>query len=112
MAEDVTAEQMEERLSDARLREVLYESFMDKALSAVVPFAQARTPVLTGATWDSESHRVEAGGLRGYLQANTIYSPFVHNRVPFFVRGVADAQAAIRTAAEEAGLDYFEQVIE
>lgn len=108
---DVTAEQLTRALSDDRMVADLYQKIMDRVLGAIVPFAQARTPVLTGATRDSETYRIDLGGRKGYLQAWTDYSPFVHARVPFFTEGIDAARAEITRILEEEGAAYFDRVV-
>lgn len=88
------------------------EQAMQKATLIALAAAQKRTPVRTGTLRRSETTRVEAGGLRGFVGTNVEYAPFVHARVPFFEEGLADAQADIVEVFRQAGVDFFEGAVE
>jgi hypothetical protein len=85
--------------------EVLMTAITFAALAA----AQKRTPVRTGLLRRSETTRIEAKGMRGFLGTNTIYAPFVHARVPFFQQGIQDATPQIMQLLQHAGDDYLKQ---
>lgn len=86
------------------------EPLMTKITFVALRHAQTRTPVRTGTLRRSETTRVEAGGLRGYVGTNIVYAPFVHARVPFFADALTDSRSEIERLLEQAGDDYFKRV--
>ncbi len=104
-----TPEAVAKRLTPEALQAQL-EPFMQKATLLALRASQPRTPVRTGNLRRSETTRVEAGGMRGYVGSNVVYAPFVHKRVPFFADGIEDARPAIEAEAEKMGVAFFAQV--
>lgn len=88
------------------------EQLMQKITFIAQAHAQERTPVRTGTLRRSETTRVEAGGLRGYIGTNVVYAPFVHARTPFFSEGIADSRPEIDKLLQAAGDDFLKAVIE
>lgn len=72
--------------------------------------SQRRTPVRTGNLRRSETTRVEAGGLRGFIGTNVVYGPFVHRRVPFFQQGIDDSRSAIEGELQKLGAGWVAKV--
>ena len=105
----MTPEELAKKLTPEAFQAQL-EPFMQKATLLALRESQPRTPVDTGTLRRSETTRVEAGGLRGYVGSNVVYAPFVHKRVPFFAEGIAAAAPQIEAEAEKMGLAFFAQV--
>ena len=105
----MTPEELAKKLTPAALAAQL-EPFMQKATLLALRESQPRTPVRTGTLRRSETTRVEAGGLRGYVGSNVVYAPFVHKRVPFFAEGIQAATAATEAEAQKIGVAFFAQV--
>ena len=86
------------------------EPLMQQILYAALGPAQRETPVRTGNLRRSETTRVEAGGLRGYLGSNVVYAPFIHARVPFFELGIEQSEADRQRLLEAAGDAYLKEL--
>lgn len=92
------------------------EALMTKILFVALANSQKRTPVKTGTLRRSETTRMEAGGLRGYVGTNITYGPFVHDGTkympsrPFFAEGIADSRPQIDQLLAAAGNDYLLKV--
>jgi hypothetical protein len=87
------------------------EPLMHKITLTVLRHAMPRTPVRTGTLRRSETTRVEAGGLRGYVGTNVVYAPFVHARAPFFGDAMADSRSEIQKILQDAGDGYFKDLL-
>lgn len=87
------------------------EPLMQKMTLVALGRAQQLTPVRTGTLRRSETTRVEAGGLRGYIGSNVVYAPFVHARVPFFQQAIDDSQADIQRLLQDAGDAYLKDLL-
>jgi hypothetical protein len=87
------------------------EPLMQKIVFIGLRHSQPNTPVRTGTLRRSETTRVEPGGLRGYLGSNLIYAPFVHRIVPFFEMGLEQGRGEIDHALQDAGDDYFKDLL-
>jgi len=91
------------------------EALMSAITLAALGFSQKRTPVKEGTLRRSETTRVEAKGLRGFLGTNIKYGPFVHNGTkhmqsrPFFAEGIQDAQPTTLKLLADAGNEYLAQ---
>lgn len=105
----MTPEELAGKLTPAAFQALL-EPFMQRATLLALRESQPETPVDTGTLRRSETTRVEAGGLRGFVGTNVEYAPFVHKRVPFFARGVEAATPAIEAEAQKIGVAFFAQV--
>lgn len=91
----------------ADVREPLMTKLVLLALAKALP----QTPVRTGHLRRSETFRVEAGGLRGFIGSNVIYAPFVHKIVPFLQMGIDDSRAEREQLIEAEGDKYFKSLI-
>jgi hypothetical protein len=87
------------------------EPLMQKILFVALRHAQQLTPVDTGTLRRSETTRVEAGGLRGYIGSNVVYAPFVHAKVPFFGDAITASRNEIQQILQASGDDYFKAMI-
>lgn len=105
----MTPEELAKKLRPEVLK-AQFEPFMQRATLLALRESQPRTPVRSGTLRRSETTRVEAGGMRGYVGSNVVYAPFVHKRVPFFAEGIAAATPAIEAEAEKIGVAFFAQV--
>lgn len=112
MAEHTTPEELQKQLADERAREAFFSRLMGRVLLVVLANAQKRTPVRTGTLRRSETSRVDAGGLRGFVDTNVVYAPFVHARVPFFQHAIDDSRAAVAKLLEEEGGEYLKGLAE
>lgn len=89
----------------------LREEIMDTILTEVVlPNALKHTHVITGRLRTSETHRVEAGGLRGYVSSDVDYAPMENARHPFFPPAVEDSKAPAEQLLQKIGQGYFDAV--
>lgn len=90
---------------------------MQKVTLSALRRSIPRTPYKFGHLRRSETNRVEAGGLRGYIGSNIKYAPFVHDGTrymkarPFFAEGISDARPEIEAILQKTGDDYFKAVI-
>ncbi len=105
----LTPEQAAARL-DPKAFQALLEPTMHRITLIALANSQRRTPVLTGNLRRSETTRVEAGGLRGFVGTNVVYGPFVHQRVPFFQQGIDDSQGAIENELQKLGVEWAAKV--
>lgn len=105
----LTPEQAAARLSPQAFQ-ALIEPTMHRITLIALANSQRRTPVRTGTLRRSETTRVEAGGLRGFVGTNVVYGPFVHKRVPFFAQGIDDSQGAIEGELQKLGLEWAAKV--
>ncbi len=105
----LTPEQAAARLDPAAFQALL-EPAMKRITMIALANSQRRTPVLTGTLRRSETTRVEAGGLRGFIGTNVIYGPFVHARVPFFALGIEDSRGTIEGELQKLGNTWAAQV--
>ncbi len=105
----LTPEQAAARL-DPKAFQALLEPTMHRITLIALANSQRRTPVLTGTLRRSETTRVEAGGLRGFVGTNVVYGPFVHARVPFFAQGIDDSQSAIEGELQKLGDQFVAKV--
>jgi hypothetical protein len=106
----LTPEELAARLA-AHPFAAVREPLMQRILLAALAPAQAGTPVRTGHLRRSETTRVEAGGLRGYLGSNVVYAPFVHARVPFFQLGIDQSARARQKLLQDAGDEYLQGLV-
>jgi hypothetical protein len=104
-----TPEDITRRMTAHPFSETL-EPLMQKATLLALRASQPLTPVRTGTLRRSETTRVEAGGLRGWIGSNIVYAPFVHARVPFFAQGIEEAAPDIQQLLSEAGDLYFQGI--
>lgn len=95
---------------DPQAFQALLESTMHRITLIALANSQRRTPVRTGNLRRSETTRVEAGGLRGFVGTNVVYGPFVHKRVPFFQLGIDDSRSAIEHELQKLGADWAAKV--
>ena len=86
------------------------EPLMQKILFAALARSQVVTPVRSGHLRRSETTRVEAGGLRGFLGSNVIYAPFVHARTPFFAQGIEQSASERQKLLAAAGDAYLQEL--
>lgn len=105
----LTPAQAAERLSPQAFQ-ALVEPAMQRITLIALANSQRRTPVRTGNLRRSETARVEAGGLRGFVGTNVVYGPFVHRRVPFFRQGIDDSRSAIEHELQKLGADWAAKV--
>lgn len=94
----------------------LRETTMQKVVLVALAASQKRTPVKSGTLRRSETTRVEAGGMRGFVGTNVRYAPFVHDGTrymaarPFFEQGIGDAQPQIAHILQDAGDAFTAEV--
>lgn len=94
------------------------ERLMQRIVLIALGHSQKRTPVRTGTLRRSETTRVEAGGMRGWLGTNVKYAAFVHEGTrhmaarPFFEEGIADSRAEIDRELARAGDAHMQKVAE
>lgn len=105
----LSPEEMAERLKAHPFADVR-EPLMQKITLLALRHAQPQTPVRTGTLRRSETTRVEAGGLRGWLGSNIVYAPFVHRRVPFFELGIDASRAERQQLLQETGDQYLKDL--
>ncbi len=105
----LTPEQAAAKL-DPKAFQALLEPTMRRITLIALAGSQRRTPVLTGNLRRSETTRVEAGGMRGFVGTNMVYGPFVHARVPFFALGIEDSRGTIEGELQKLGNTWAAQV--
>lgn len=105
----LTPEQAAARL-DPQAFQALLEPTMQRITLIALANSQRRTPVRTGNLRRSETTRVEAGGMRGFVGTNIVYGPFVHRRVPFFQLGIDDSRSAIEHELQKLGDAFVARV--
>ena len=106
----LTPDELAARLKNHPFRDVR-EQLMTKITFVALGHAQTRTPVRTGTLRRSETTRVEAGGLRGFVGTNIKYAPFVHNRVPFFEQAITDSRGEVQQLLQDTGDAFFKGII-
>lgn len=118
----LTPEELAARLA-AHPFAAVREPLMDRITLAALAESIKVTPNKSGHLRRSEAHRVEPGGLRGWIGSNVIYAPFVHDGTenedgsvrmkarPFFSQGIENSSAKRQQLLEAAGDDYLQGLV-